>query len=263
MAAPRDVGATPIRSLDGGAKAAIGPNLSLEADPLHAVAHASPARPFVIAQLGQSLDGRIATLTGHSKYINRAAALDHLHRLRAHVDAVVVGVGTVIADDPLLTVRRIEGRHPARVVIDANGRLPHDAKCLADDGTPRIVLRAEDKPLPSGVEWLKVARISETMLCPHSIAETLHAAGYRRILVEGGAKTISHFIDHGAVDRLHVLVAPMIIGSGVPGIELKPIDVVHDALRPVTRVHLLPDGDVLFDCDLRRAAMENEAHAAE
>src|SRR3954471_8792458 len=87
-------------------------------------------RPFVVAQLGQSLDGRIATLTGDSKYANRSAALDHLHRARAHVDAVVVGVGTGISDDPLLTVRRIEGRNPARVVIDPDGRLPVGAKCL-------------------------------------------------------------------------------------------------------------------------------------
>jgi len=77
-------------------------------------------QPFVIAQLGQSLDGRIATLSGDSKYINGASALDHLHRLRARVDAVVVGVGTVVADDPLLTVRRAGGRNPARVVLDPN-----------------------------------------------------------------------------------------------------------------------------------------------
>jgi diaminohydroxyphosphoribosylaminopyrimidine deaminase / 5-amino-6-(5-phosphoribosylamino)uracil reductase len=84
-------------------------------------------RPFVVAQLGQSLDGRIATVTGDSKYINGEAALDHLHAIRAHVDAVVVGIGTVIADDPQLTVRRAEGRNPARVIIDPRGRLPHDA----------------------------------------------------------------------------------------------------------------------------------------
>ncbi|MEI8145515.1 MAG: dihydrofolate reductase family protein [Alphaproteobacteria bacterium] len=232
-------------------------------DPFFALANASPTRPFVIAQLGQSLDGRIATLTGHSQYINRYAALDHLHRLRAHVDAVVVGVGTVVADDPLLNVRRVPGRHPVRVVIDANGRLPSGAKCLRDDGVQRLVLRAEPFPTPEGVEQVMVRRLSPQALCPHSIIETLHQRGLRRILVEGGAKTISTFMEHGAIDRLHVLVAPMIIGSGVPGIELPPIDVVHDALRPVTSVHVLADGDVLFDCDLRRVALEAKADAAE
>src|SRR5690554_2848286 len=74
-----------------------------------------PGRAIVIAQIGQSLDGRIATPTGQSRYINGACALDHLHRLRAQADAVLVGVGTVIADDPALTVRRVEGKNPARV----------------------------------------------------------------------------------------------------------------------------------------------------
>ncbi len=76
-------------------------------DPLTPILKASSDTPFVVAQLGQSLDGRIATPTGESRWINRDAALDHLHRLRAAVDAVVVGIGTVIADDPRLNVRRI------------------------------------------------------------------------------------------------------------------------------------------------------------
>jgi diaminohydroxyphosphoribosylaminopyrimidine deaminase/5-amino-6-(5-phosphoribosylamino)uracil reductase len=73
-------------------------------------------RPFVVAQIGQSLDGRIATISGESRDINGAAALDHLHRIRANVDAVVVGASTIVADDPQLTVRRVEGKSPARVV---------------------------------------------------------------------------------------------------------------------------------------------------
>ena len=93
---------------------------------------------MVVAQIGQSLDGRVATETGHSHYINGPAGLAHLHRLRALVDAVVVGVGTALADDPQLTVRRVSGPHPARVVIDARGRLPGGAKLLANDGVRRL-----------------------------------------------------------------------------------------------------------------------------
>ena len=103
------------------------PNASTQ-DPFVPFRHADPARPFVVAQLGQSLDGRIATITGMSKYINGAPALDHLHRIRAEVDAVVVGASTVVADDPQLTVRRVPGRSPARVVIDPTGRLKGPAK---------------------------------------------------------------------------------------------------------------------------------------
>ncbi len=88
----------------------------------------------LVGQCGQSIDGRIATPSGHSDYINGEAGLAHLHRLRALVDAVVVGIGTAIADDPQLTVRRVAGPNPARIVIDPNGRLPATARLLAGDG---------------------------------------------------------------------------------------------------------------------------------
>lgn len=227
---------------------------------------ADPARPFVVAQLGQSLDGRIATPTGESRWINRDAALDHLHRLRDAVDAVVVGVGTVIADDPMLNVRRITprtpgGPPPARVVIDPHGRLPASARLLADDGARRIVVRragtdTNGPQLPgvgSGVEIVTVAPV-HALMHPREIVAALHALGLRRLLIEGGAWTVSSFIDAGAVDRLHVLVAPMILGSGKTGLSLSPIARLDQARRPVTQVHVLEDGDVLFDCDLRGAS---------
>ena len=125
------------------------------------------------------------------------------------------------------------------------------------------MLSAEPRPMPAGVEQILVERLDCSSLSPHGIVTALNAVGLSRILVEGGARTVSLFLQHRAVDRLHVLVAPVIIGSGVPGIELPPIAVVDDALRPVTRVHPLPDGDVLFDCDLRLAAsVEGRAHVA-
>ena len=96
----------------------------------------------VVGQIGQSIDGRIATVTGHSKYINGPAGLNHLHRLRALVDAVLVGIGTAIADDPQLTVRRVAGPSPARIVLDPRGRLSPDAKLLTADGARRLVITA-------------------------------------------------------------------------------------------------------------------------
>src|SRR6185369_10007960 len=95
---------------------------------------------MVVAQIGQSLDGCVATASGHSHYINGPAGLAHLHRLRAIVDAVVVGVGTALADDPQLTVRHVAGRNPARVVIDPGARVPAAAKMFARDGVRCLVM---------------------------------------------------------------------------------------------------------------------------
>lgn len=225
-----------------------------EVDAVEAVRRADPGRPFVVAQLGQSLDGRIATPSGESRWINGEAALDHVHRLRAAVDAVLVGIGTVLADDPRLDVRRCPGTNPARVVIDPSGRMPFGALLLREDGARRIVITSDEVTIDlPGAETIRIADRRDEGLCPRAVVDALFRRGLRRILVEGGARTISRFIEAGAVDRLHVLVAPMIIGSGRCGLDLKPLGRLADALRPRTTTHVLPGGDVLFDCDLRQA----------
>lgn len=203
-----------------------------------------------IGQIGQSLDGRIATPTGHSHYINGPAGLAHLHRLRALVDAVVVGVGTVIADDPQLTVRRVAGPNPARVVLDPNGRLPAKARLLAPDGARRLVVTAADArtDLPAGTEQITIAQI-DRQIAPAAILAALAERGLRRMLIEGGADTVSRFLAARCLDRLHVVVAPIIIGSGRSGITLPPIEHADEALRTPVRIHRLDD-EVLFDCDL-------------
>jgi riboflavin-specific deaminase-like protein len=217
---------------------------------LAAIRAAPPDQPYVVAQLGQSLDGRIATVSGDSRWINGADALDHLHALRAAVDAVVVGVGTVVADDPQLTVRRVAGEHPARVIIDPTGRAPDESRCFVEDGTKRYCVMVADAALPAGVRSIVLQRTDES-ICPAAIVRRLFGLGLRRILIEGGSDTISRFIDARMVDRLHVLLAPIIIGSGRQGLDLAPVMSVAQAMRPATRVHVFPDGDVLFDCDLR------------
>jgi diaminohydroxyphosphoribosylaminopyrimidine deaminase/5-amino-6-(5-phosphoribosylamino)uracil reductase len=203
----------------------------------------------VVGQIGQSLDGRIATPAGHSHYVNGDDGLAHLHRLRALVDAVVVGIGTVLADDPQLTVRRVNGPNPARIVIDPRGKLPLNAKVLADDGMRRIVVTAQARPdLPPGVETLPV-KPQDGSIAPHVILAGLSALGFHRILIEGGANTVSRFLSAGCLDRLHVVVAPVVIGSGPAGLSLAPIETMAQALRfPIHTHNLGPE--VLFDCDL-------------
>lgn len=233
---------------------------SSEFPPIARIRAAPRDRPFVVAQLGQSLDGRIAIESGESRWINAQSALTHVHRVRAAVDAVVVGVGTVAADDPLLNVRHVPGRNPARVVIDPNGRLPRSARCLlGDDGCRRIVVRTVHAPLPDGVEELRLES-DGGRLSPNAIVKGLFRLGLGSMLIEGGAHTVSAFLAAGALDRLHVLVAPVILGSGKPGIQLPPIARLSDALRPPADVHVLDDGDVLFDCDLSTCRGGSIAH---
>ena len=203
-----------------------------------------------IGQLGQSLDGRVATPTGHSHYINGPSGLAHLHRLRALVDAVVIGIGTALADDPQLTVRRVSGPQPARVVIDPGGRLPGNARLLANDGVGRIILVANGvRPsLPEGVEIVGLQK-SRDQFPPGAILSALKERGFRRILIEGGADTVSRFLAAGCLDRLHVVVAPVVLGSGRVGLTLPPIERADQALRVPMHIHRLDD-EVLFDCDL-------------
>jgi riboflavin-specific deaminase-like protein len=215
---------------------------------------ADVSRTLVIGQLGQSLDGRIATPSGCSDAINGAAALDHLHRLRALADAVIVGAGTMIADNPRLSTRRVSGRSPARVLIDPRGRARGAERWLAEDGCRRLVFSDAEDGWPSCVERIGSPG-ADGVFPPTAIIAALARRGLHKLLIEGGADTISRFIDAGAMDRLHVLLAPVIIGSGMPGLTLKPIDGLEAALRPPIRRFPLEGGDVLFDCDLRRGAV--------
>ena len=216
-------------------------------DPLRQL---SSDQMMVIGQIGQTIDGRIATVTGHSKYINGPSGLRHLHRLRAVVDAVVVGIGTVLADDPLLTVRLEKGAHPARVVIDPNRRLKDDPKIFNDDGARRVVITKAGThyPVPPGVEVLYLPNINGN-ISPSAILQALRAAGLNRILIEGGADTVSRFMHAGCLDRLHVIVAPIIMGSGRAGFCLPAIEKMDQAQRLTVLAHKLDD-EVLFDCDL-------------
>ena len=204
----------------------------------------------IVGQIGQSLDGRIATESGHSKYINGPAGLLHLHRLRALVDVVVVGVGTALADDPQLTVRGVAGPQPSRVVIDPKGRLGADARIFADNGVRRLLITAQGTRCapPPGVEIVALPA-AEGCIAPSAILSALAGYGMRRILIEGGANTVSRFLAAGCLDRLHVMVAPIILGAGGPGLILPPLERADQAQRMPIRVHKIED-DVLFDCDL-------------
>ena len=204
--------------------------------------------PFLFAQVGQSLDGRVATVTGDAADVSGREGLRHLHRCRALADAVVIGVRTALTDNPRLTVRLCDGTSPARVVIDPRGRLPADARVLAEDGARRLVVQACDIDRPAGVEVVRLPD-SAGWIRPEAIGLALARRGLARILVEGGGVTIAGFLEAGLLDRLHVSIAPLIIGAGPTGLRTAPIARLADALRPETFVYGL-DTDVVFDCAL-------------
>ena len=211
---------------------------------------ADRGKPFVLAQVGQSLDGRVATPSGDARDVSGSDGIVHLHRCRALVDAVIVGVGTIIADDPSLSVRAVDGPSPVRVVVDCNGRIPNDAKFFSDGGERIIIIRADD--IDHRLEGAEIIRLPRRAngLDVEDILGALGKLGLNSVLIEGGARTIARFLDAGAVDRLHIAVAPLIIGSGPNGISLPPVQRLAEAQRPKIEVYDIGT-DVLFDCDFR------------
>lgn len=241
------------------AKQSATPPRALEYDPetgLGRLTQHSGHEPVVIGQLGQSLDGRIATPTGASKYINGHEALCHLHRIRAQVDAVIVGVGTAIADDPQLTTRHVEGPNPVRVVIDPHGRMPADAQMLHDGAAPVISVTCQGVSGPAGAEALPLLCNGNDQIAPRSIIAELARRGMTRILVEGGAETLARFLNAGAIDELHLMLAPIVLGSGKTGLNLSPIETLDEALRPTVRTMRFTDGDMLCMCEMQGAVVD-------
>jgi diaminohydroxyphosphoribosylaminopyrimidine deaminase / 5-amino-6-(5-phosphoribosylamino)uracil reductase len=211
----------------------------------------STVRPLVVGHLGQSLDGKIATECGHSNFINGASNILHLHRMRALMDGILVGAGTVAADDPQLTVRLCDGPSPTRIVIDTNRQLRDNHRLFNDGAAPTLIVCAQDQMKPGAThigraELLGVPRAGD-WIDVQGLLSALTARGVRSLLVEGGGVTISRFLRAGALSRLQITIAPVIIGSGRPGVVLPAIARMDEALRPPMRRFEFGD-DVLFEC---------------
>jgi riboflavin-specific deaminase-like protein len=261
-----DGGLEPVDVAGPGAVIAWVPGIGWEpvlpaTDPRHAlielylpITSATPAHPITIGHLGQSLDGFIATHSGESQFVTGEENILHLHRMRALCDAVVVGAGTVAADDPQLTTRRVSGPSPLRVVLDPSRRLEEHYKLFHDDTAETLYICThavvrDDETHMGRAPIVSVADAPNGMDAAAVLA-LLRARGCYRIFVEGGGVTVSMFLQADLLDRLQMAIAPLIIGNGRPAIRLPPRDALSECRRPRYRVFRM-GGDVFFDCDLR------------
>lgn len=200
------------------------------------------ANEEVIAQLAQSQDGFIATRTGDACFVSGTTDRTHLHRIRAHVGAVLVGAQTVIADDPQLTVRAVHGPNPVRVVLDPHARVPVTSTVLSTGPTPTVwLISSEATPGAEVGDHVRVTRLPPAA-SPQDIIAVIRSQVAGSVLVEGGGRTVSSFLAAGALDRLFLTTAPVFIGDGVPGIRFHGSEVMAKALRrPFRRFELGDD----------------------
>ena len=179
--------------------------------------------PYVTAKWAMSLDGKIACASGDSQWISGAESRRDVHRLRGEVDAIVVGIGTALADDPRLTRRDVPGRDPLRVVADSSARLPTTSKLATTAGEHPVLVVTGDTPDSERVSALRalgvdvVAAGDQDRPDPAALLALLAARDVRHVLVEGGGALLASFFARGLVDRILCYVGPLVIGGdGAP-----------------------------------------------
>jgi diaminohydroxyphosphoribosylaminopyrimidine deaminase/5-amino-6-(5-phosphoribosylamino)uracil reductase len=220
----------------------------------------SGATPWVVGQLGQSLNGCIATHSGDANFVNGPEVLTHLHRLRALCDAVIVGAGTAALDNPQLTTRRVPGPNPVRVLLDPGLGLAPTLKALSDRQGPTLLAcdatqaaKAADRVGADQVLGVPGFVDAQGAMRLPALLDALQARGLSVLFVEGGGVTVSRFIAQSCMDRLHLSVAPVVIGGGRPGLQLPLHSKMRDCPRPPARTFNLGQ-DMLWDLDLRADA---------
>lgn len=216
--------------------------------------------PFVTVKFAQSLDGRIATATGDSKWISQEQSRRFAHQLRSEHEAIIVGIGTVLADDPQLTVRLVSGRAPLRVVLDSRLRIPSGSRVLST-GEPSgtLIVCAEDAEAARareiedlGAEVLRLPLSSDQSRIDLALLlRELGRRGIASVLVEGGREVITSMLAARLADRLVAIIAPKIIGQGTEAVGDLGIERLDQAIRlSSVKTHRLGD-DIVFDARLK------------
>ncbi|OPY81049.1 MAG: Riboflavin biosynthesis protein RibD [Syntrophus sp. PtaU1.Bin005] len=218
--------------------------------------------PFVTLKYAQTLDGRIATATGHSRWISSLPSRRFAHRLRHAHDAIMVGIGTVLSDDPELTVRLVRGKNPLRIVLDSRLRIPLTSHILQDQGTAGTLLVATDR-----ADGEKLARLRDlgidVLILPAdpsgrivlpSLFRELGTRNIASVLVEGGSGVLTALLAEDLADRLVAIVAPKIAGKGIEAVGDLNITDMKSAIGLIFRRTYRKGDDLIIDARLRGPA---------
>ena len=180
-----------------------------------------------IGQIGQSLDAKIALNNGNSHYINEKESITYLHCLRSISDGVLVGVNTIIKDNPLLTTRKIKGQNPTRLIIDPSLKLTNKYKIFKDKNTNIVFTTSNKTKNLNNTTIVKLPKKNFTL----SVYKFLKKSSLKYILIEGGPTTLSHFIEQNLINYMQFIISPTLIGSGINSVKLKPITNLKKAIR--------------------------------
>lgn len=214
-------------------------------------------RPEVTVKFAQTLDGRIATSTGDSRWVSGEKARILGHRLRAEHDAVLVGVGTIVADNPRLTVRLCDGPNPIRVVADSTLRIPLTASVLTLNPASTIIVTtqraAQERHAAIEALGARVMVVSslEPRLNLEALLEQLAVQGLRRVLVEGGAEIITSLLRLRLVDQLVAVIAPKVVGAGLQAVGELGIRKMDQALTFTNQSFETVGEDIVFRGSIR------------
>ncbi len=180
-----------------------------------------------IGQIGQSLDAKIALNNGNSHYINEKESITYLHCLRSISDGVLVGVNTIIKDNPLLTTRKIKGESPTRLIIDPSLKLTNKYKIFKDKNTNIVFTTSNKTKILNNTTIVKLPKKDFTL----GVYKFLKKSSLKYILIEGGPTTLSHFIEQNLINYMQFIISPTLIGSGINSVKLKPITNLKKAIR--------------------------------
>jgi diaminohydroxyphosphoribosylaminopyrimidine deaminase/5-amino-6-(5-phosphoribosylamino)uracil reductase len=216
--------------------------------------------PFVTLKYAQTIDGRIASATGHSQWISSKASRRFAHALRAEHDAVLVGVDTVIEDDPELTVRLARGQNPVRIIVDSTLRIPGDAKVLKDQKKAQTLIAVTTQSSPQkrsslnerGTETLVIDEDGAGRVDLRKLLLALGERGLSSVLVEGGANIITSFVKEKLPDRIVIITAPKILGRGIEAIDDLGIQRVDDSIRLIVKSVRRKEDDIIVDARLKQ-----------